>query len=82
MSIKANPKSAFSCQNRGISREALGDLDGALADLNQAIRLDPTLPLPLINRTAIWRVEAITIARLPTAAKRSDSPRKSRPPTS
>jgi hypothetical protein len=56
MSIKANPKSAFSCQNRGISREALGDLDGALADLNQAIRLDPTLPLPLINRTAIWRV--------------------------
>src|SRR3954453_4978879 len=56
MSIKANPKSAFSCQNRGISREALGDLDGALADLNQAIRLDPTLPLPLINRTEIWRV--------------------------
>ncbi|MGY3357550.1 tetratricopeptide (TPR) repeat protein [Bradyrhizobium sp. GM0.4] len=56
MSIKANPKSAFSYQNRGISKEALGDLDGALTDINQAIRLDPTLPQPLINRTAIWRV--------------------------
>ncbi|WP_247338284.1 hypothetical protein [Bradyrhizobium sp. CW4] len=28
----------------------------ALTDINQAIRLDPTLPQPLINRTAIWRV--------------------------
>ncbi|MES1148425.1 MAG: caspase family protein, partial [Bradyrhizobium guangdongense] len=27
----------------------------ALADINQAIRLDPSLPQPLINRTAIWR---------------------------
>lgn len=42
--------------DRGIAKEALGDLDGALADINQAIRLDPTLPQPLINRTAIWRV--------------------------
>lgn len=56
MSIKANPKSAFSFQNRGIAKEALGDLDGALTDINQAIRLDPTLPQPLINRIAIWRV--------------------------
>jgi tetratricopeptide (TPR) repeat protein len=56
MSIKADPRSAFSFQNRGISKEALRDLDGALTDLNQAIRLDPTLPQPLINRTAIWRV--------------------------
>ncbi|SFP71479.1 Caspase domain-containing protein [Bradyrhizobium sp. Ghvi] len=30
---------------------------GALADINQAIRLDPTLPQPLINRTAIWRAK-------------------------
>src|SRR3954469_14697091 len=57
MSIKADPKSAFSFQNRGISKEALGDLEGALADINQAIRLDPTLPQPLINRTAIWRAK-------------------------
>jgi tetratricopeptide (TPR) repeat protein len=57
MSIKADPKSAFSFQNRGIAKEALGDLDGALADIDQAIRLDPTLPQPLINRTAIWRAK-------------------------
>ena len=57
MSIKADPRSAFSFQNRGIAKEALGELDGALADINQAIRLDPTLPQPLINRTAIWRAK-------------------------
>ncbi len=47
----------FSFQNRGIAKEALGELDGALAEINQAIRLDPTLPQPLINRTAIWRTK-------------------------
>ena len=31
------------------------DLDGALADINEAIRLDPALPQPLINRAVIWR---------------------------
>ncbi len=32
-----------------------GDIDGALADINEAIRLDPALPQPLINRAVIWR---------------------------
>ena len=50
-------KEAYSYQNRGGAKQALGDLDGALADINQAIRLDPTLPQPLINRTAIWRAK-------------------------
>ena len=36
---------------------ALGDLDGALADINEAIRLDPTLPQPLISRAVIWRAK-------------------------
>src|SRR3954464_10464780 len=53
---RSKPTRTFSLQNRGIAKEALGDLDGALADINQAIRLDPTLPQPLIKRTAIWRV--------------------------
>jgi Caspase domain/Tetratricopeptide repeat len=35
----------------------LGDLDRALADINQAIRLDPALPQPLINRAVIWRAK-------------------------
>ena len=48
---------AFSWQNRGVSKQALGDLDGALADINEAIRLDPALPQPLINRAVIWRAK-------------------------
>ncbi len=31
--------------------------DGALADINEAIRLDPALPQPLINRAVIWRAK-------------------------
>ena len=29
----------------------MGDLDGAMDDINAAIRLDPQLPSPLINRS-------------------------------
>ena len=54
---RLGPPSAFSWQNRGISKLALGDLDGALADINEAIRLDPTLPQPLTNRAVIWRAK-------------------------
>ena len=43
-SIKFDPKAVFSYQNRGASKQALGDLDGALSDINEAIRLDPTWP--------------------------------------
>src|SRR5256886_3333130 len=51
------PKSAFSYQNRGASKQALGDIDGALADINEAIRVDPALPQPLTNRAVIWRAK-------------------------
>jgi tetratricopeptide (TPR) repeat protein len=37
------------------SKQAPGDLDGALADINEAIRLNPALPSPLTNRAVIWR---------------------------
>jgi len=33
------------------------DLDGALADVNAAIRLDPTSPQPLAKRAVIWRAK-------------------------
>jgi tetratricopeptide (TPR) repeat protein len=52
-----NPKEAYSYQNRGVAKQGLGDLDGALADINHAIRLNPALPSPLINRTVIWRAK-------------------------
>src|SRR5205823_6150902 len=51
------PKSAFSYQNRGSSKHALGDLDCALSDINEAIRIDPALPQPLTNRVVIWRAK-------------------------
>lgn len=56
------------------------DPDGALADINAAIRLDPGLPQPLINRAVIWRAkgdldraiadtsEAIRLARVTAPA--------------
>ena len=48
---------AYSYQNRGLCKEALGDLDGALTDINEAIRLDPKLPAPLISRSVLWRAK-------------------------
>ena len=56
--IKARTRrQRISYQNRGASKQALGDLDGALADINEAIRIDPALPQPLINRAVIWRAK-------------------------
>jgi uncharacterized caspase-like protein len=39
------------------AQQRTGDLDGALADIDAAIRLDPALPQPLINRAVIWRAK-------------------------
>jgi tetratricopeptide (TPR) repeat protein len=57
LAIKLNPNEAYTYQNRGDAKQALGDLDGALADINQAIRLNPALPSPLIHRVVIWRAK-------------------------
>jgi tetratricopeptide (TPR) repeat protein len=48
---------AYTLKNRGLSKQALGDLDGALADINEAIRLDPSLPGGLIDRAVVWRAK-------------------------
>jgi hypothetical protein len=40
-----------------LAQQRNGDLDGALADINATIRLDPSLPQPLINRAVIWRAK-------------------------
>ncbi|MEP6837352.1 MAG: caspase family protein, partial [Bradyrhizobium sp.] len=48
---------AYTLKNRGLSKQALGDLDGALADINEAIRLDPSLPGGLIDRSVVWRAK-------------------------
>ena len=46
--LKADYVEAFN--NRGASRAAKGDLEGALQDYDQAIRLDPSSALPFNNR--------------------------------
>ena len=40
-----------------MAKTGLADIDGALADLNQAIRLDPKAPGPLIDRGEVWRIK-------------------------
>jgi tetratricopeptide (TPR) repeat protein len=40
-SVPANPTTAVAFNQRGISRQAKGDLDGAIEDFNQALNLDP-----------------------------------------
>jgi tetratricopeptide (TPR) repeat protein len=71
-----------------LAQQRNGDLDGALADINATIRLDPSLPQPLINRAVIWRAkgdldraiadtsEAIRLAR-PKAPANVTTPRGS-----
>jgi len=44
--IKRNPKDAAAFNNRGIAYKAKGDLDRAIADLNEAIRLSPDRARP------------------------------------
>ncbi len=47
---------AYAFKNRGITKLALGDIDGAFDDMNNAIRMDPKAPAPLIDRGEIWRL--------------------------
>jgi tetratricopeptide (TPR) repeat protein len=56
--IKLSPNdSPFSYQNRGVSKQALGDLDGALTDINEAIRSNVRMPSAYINRSTLWRTK-------------------------
>jgi tetratricopeptide (TPR) repeat protein len=41
--------------NRGVTRKALGDLKGAIADYTEAIRLNPDFKLAYFNRSAALR---------------------------
>jgi tetratricopeptide (TPR) repeat protein len=48
---------AYAFKNRGITKLALGDIDGAFDDTNNAIRMDPKAPAPLIDRGELWRLK-------------------------
>ena len=75
---QATAASAFSWQNRGGSKLALGDLDGALTDINEAIRLNPALPQPLINRAVIWRARGDLDRAIADSTEAIGSPRHRR----
>jgi len=46
---------SFLYNDRGYLRMMSGDLDGGLADLNEAIRVDPYHPYPYWNRAELYR---------------------------
>ena len=41
--LRFDPKDAYSYNNRGIAKAALGDRNGAIADFKKALALDPSL---------------------------------------
>ena len=67
--------------NRGIAYEAKGDYDRAIADYNEAIRLDPKYAVAYNNRGIAYTPRATTTAPSPTTARRSGSIRNMPPPT-
>ncbi|HEU4712020.1 MAG TPA: tetratricopeptide repeat protein [Pyrinomonadaceae bacterium] len=50
-----DPFTANAYSNRGLARYRTGDLEGAIADLDQAIRIRPTLAIAYLNRAAVKR---------------------------
>jgi protein O-mannosyl-transferase len=52
--ISANPESSFAYDNRGDRKRQEGDLSGALADLNEAVRLVHENPHALNNRGIVY----------------------------
>ena len=44
------PQQAIGYSNRGVAYRQKGDGDRAIADFNEAIRLDPTFAAPFYNR--------------------------------
>ena len=56
--IENQPESAEDYNNRGVAKQAKGDLDGALADFNKAIALDSALVAAYKNRDLVGRAKA------------------------
>ena len=50
-----DPFTANAYTNRGLARYKKGDIDGAIADLDEAIRIRPGLATAYLNRAAVQR---------------------------
>ena len=56
----------FRCQAflaRGLAHATRGDIEHALADFNEAIRLDPKSPTAYVNRGILYKTRVSSIAR-------------------
>src|SRR5688572_28808292 len=62
--VVVDPFIANAYSNRGLARYQKGDLEGAMADLNQAIRIRPTLAVAYLNRAAVQRANRETMAAI------------------
>src|SRR5438034_274217 len=49
-SIEFNPKDAIAYNNRGYAKSDKGDLDGAIADYDEATKFDPKYAIAYCNR--------------------------------
>ncbi len=54
-SIKIQPDDPFGYLMRGIARLEKGNVDGALADMNEALERDPKYVPALVRRARLWR---------------------------
>jgi len=63
--IEANPGSALALSNRGIIRQNTGDLPGALADHEAALKIYPVYPKALVNRANV-----LDLMKQPDAAEK------------
>ena len=52
---RPNPKSAFAFLMRGVVRYENDDLDHAVADLDEALKIDPKYVPALIERAYLWQ---------------------------
>jgi tetratricopeptide (TPR) repeat protein len=55
--IKADPKNSWLYNGRATVRSALGELDAAITDFNEAIRLDPQAPAFFSNRGLAYHAQ-------------------------
>jgi tetratricopeptide (TPR) repeat protein len=66
---------------RGIEKAKNGDLDGAIADFDRAMKLNPKDDAPYYNRAQARRLKNDTAAQSPTTAKPSSLGPQTRPLT-
>jgi len=53
VAVHLNPRNTDAIHDSGVTRHRQGDLDGALEDYDEAIRLEPNLGLVFLNRAKV-----------------------------